>query len=78
LCQQSLATFNDWPFTHITLAATYAYLGRDQEARSSVARLLELLPGLTLAPLTGGPTNRVTGRWPQILEGLRLAGLPAG
>jgi TolB-like protein/Tfp pilus assembly protein PilF len=78
LCQQSLSTFNEWPFTHITLAAAYACLGRAREARSSVARIQELIPGLTVSALSGGPTNRATGRWPLIVEGLKLAGLPNG
>jgi len=78
LCEQSIATFNEWPFTYMTLAAAYAYLGRAEEARSAVERLLELIPGLTVPALLLGPTSRHTGRWPKIVEGLRRAGLPSG
>ncbi|MGN6101764.1 MAG: winged helix-turn-helix domain-containing protein [Devosia sp.] len=80
LCEQSLATFNEWPYTYLTLAAAYAFLGRAEEARANVDRLLELIPGLTLSALSGGTTNRArpTGRWMRIVEGLRLAGLPSG
>lgn len=76
LCQQSLATFNEWPFTYVTLAAAYAYLGRDQEARSTVDRLLELTPGMTIPALLSRPANRVPGRWPVVVEGVKRAGLP--
>jgi tetratricopeptide (TPR) repeat protein len=78
LCQRALSTFNEWPFTYIALAAAYAYLGRAEEARSTVDRILQLVPGLTVSALLDGPTNRATGRWPKIVEGLKLAGLPTG
>ncbi len=45
LCQQALSTFNEWPFTYMTLGAAYGYLGRAAEARAAVDRLLELIPG---------------------------------
>jgi TolB-like protein len=76
LCQQSLSTFNEWPFTYLTLASAYAFLGRPLEARSSVDRVLELMPGLTVSALLDGPTARSSGRWTILVEGLRLAGLP--
>ena len=78
LCQQALSTFNEWPFTYMTLAAAYGYLGRAEEARSAIDRVLEFVPGLTVSGLLDGPTNRATGRWPKLVEGLRLAGLPTG
>jgi len=77
LSQQALATFNEWPFTYMALAAAHAYLGEAEKARSAIDRVLMLMPGLTVPALLDGPTNRATGRWPKVVEGLRRAGLPS-
>ena len=70
LCQQSLATLNEWPYSYLTLAAAYAYLGRAPEASASVDRLWESsFAGLTLSALSRAATNRdarATGRWMRI------------
>ena len=78
LCQQSLSTFNEWPFTYITLASAYAYLGRAEEAKATIGHVLELIPGLTISALTAYPKHRSGGRWQVVIEGLRRAGLPSG
>jgi TolB-like protein/Tfp pilus assembly protein PilF len=70
--RRSLSTFNEWSFTYLTIAAANALLGRMDEARAALAKLLELAPQTTLqaSPL------RYPGAWRRMKEGLRLAGLP--
>jgi hypothetical protein len=45
---KSLATFNEWLFTYITLAAAYVDLNRMDDARAMVQRIRELNPTLTM------------------------------
>jgi hypothetical protein len=47
-CMKSLATFNEWLFTYITLAAAYVDLNRMDDARAMVQRIRELNPTLTM------------------------------
>ena len=49
--QRSLATFTEWPPTYWMLAAAYAHLDRMEEARSTLARLQQIAPSVTLAAL---------------------------
>ena len=54
------------------LAAAFAYLGRDAEAREAAARLLEFDPAFTLSAfIARGQSNAKL-----LIEGLRKAGLP--
>jgi adenylate cyclase len=55
------------------LAAAFAHLGRDTEAREAVARLLEVDPSFTITSwiARGGQSNAKL-----LIEGLRKAGLP--
>jgi hypothetical protein len=59
--------------------AANAHLGRLDEARAELARLLIIMPGLTIAGLR---TIYALSTSPDVLElvitGLRLAGLPEG
>jgi adenylate cyclase len=59
--------------THRCLAAAFAHLGRDAEAREAAARLLEVDPGFTISAWIdrGGQSNAKL-----LIEGLRKAGLP--
>jgi adenylate cyclase len=59
--------------THHCLAAAFAHLRRDVEAREAAARLLELDPGFTISTwiARGGQLNAKL-----LIEGLRKAGLP--
>jgi len=60
--------------THRCLAAAFAHLGRDAEAREAAARMLEVDPAFTtISALTlgAGLTNAKV-----LIEGLRKAGLP--
>jgi adenylate cyclase len=61
-----------YPVTYRCLAAAFAHLGRDAEAREAAARLLELDPAFTISSRTrGGQSNAKL-----MIEGLRKAGLP--
>jgi tetratricopeptide (TPR) repeat protein len=75
-CQKSLATFNDWSFTHITLAACYEKLGQIDKAIAMVRRLRELNPTLTLAVLEEGVDRCDDAYGIAVIPSLRHAGLP--
>ena len=72
--EQSRAMLSDWPPTHWMLTATYANLGRHEEARTQLQRMLAVAPHSTLA---GVQTliDRSDGRLNALAEGLRKAGL---
>jgi TolB-like protein/tetratricopeptide (TPR) repeat protein len=59
--------------TYRCLAAAFAYLGRDAEAREAAARVLEVDPAFTISSwiARGGQTNSKL-----LIEGLRKVGLP--
>jgi TolB-like protein len=76
-CRKSLATFNDWFYTYITLATSYAMLDRMDEAREMIRLILEQHPKLTLKIIEDGADDEDQFAW-AILPGLRKAGLPAG
>jgi adenylate cyclase len=59
--------------TYRCLAAGLAHLGREDEAKHAVARLLEIEPNFRLSEWVAR-----AGKWQssQFLEGLRKAGLP--
>ncbi len=65
----------DFPPNHLFMAASYALLGRDTEARAEVAEALRLSPTLTLANADGGRPFRPEDRQ-RFLEALRQAGVP--
>jgi adenylate cyclase len=60
-----------YPVTYRCLAAAFAHLGRDAEAREASARLLELDPAFAISSRTRGQSNAKL-----LIEGLRKAGLP--
>jgi adenylate cyclase len=62
-----------FPPTHRQLAAAFAHLGRDAEAREAVDRVLEIEPAFTVSAwiARGGHSNAKL-----YIEGLRKAGLP--
>ena len=71
---KSLAANPDWLGTYWTLGAAYGQLGRLEEGREIVARLLAKAPAMRLAHIAGiGGGDRAL----QIMvEGLRKSGLP--
>jgi adenylate cyclase len=74
--RRGLAENPNFSPTHRALAAALAHLGRIEEARTVVARLRELVPGLTVEKFARESQFKHSGRLPVVLEGLRLAGLP--
>jgi TolB-like protein/Tfp pilus assembly protein PilF len=60
------------------LAAANAHLGRMDDARRFLVRLLEIAPGLTIERLRNGQPSKEPSRMRSILSGLKLAGLEAG
>jgi TolB-like protein/class 3 adenylate cyclase len=82
-CQKSIATNAENWFPYMDLAVANAWLGHDTEAKTAIAGLLKVYPGLTVqsvadigARLTYTPT--FAREFQRILEGLRKAGLPEG
>ena len=51
-CQKSLTTYPQY-FPYVTLAAAFAWTGRDADARAAVAELLKLKPGFTVRQWVG-------------------------
>lgn len=71
--ERSLQRYPDFPFIHITLAATYGQLGRAQDAAravDSVRRLQPFFEASSYAVLLKNPTHRN-----HLVEGLHKAGL---
>ena len=72
--EQSRATLVDWPPTYWMLTAAYAHLGRHDEARAALHRLLEIAPKTSLAGLEVIAV-RSDERFAVLTDGLALAGL---
>ncbi|HEY0034935.1 MAG TPA: winged helix-turn-helix domain-containing protein [Devosia sp.] len=74
-CFKSLATFNDWLFTYITLVAAYYNLGRMDEARAMLRRVRELSPNLTMKTVEDN-VAQYDAYADAVIPALREAGLP--
>jgi pentatricopeptide repeat protein len=74
-CLKSLATFNDWLFTYITLVAAYCNLGRMDDARMMLRRVRELSPNLTMQTVEDN-VARYDAYADAVIPALRKAGLP--
>jgi len=72
--ERSRATLADWPPTYWMLAAAYAHLDRQGEARAVLNRLLELAPHSSIAGVSS-VGQRSDARFGPLIEGLRKAGL---
>jgi TolB-like protein len=72
---RSYAINDAFPMTIGNLAASYAMAGRIEEARAMMARLMQVRPVMTLAKMSA---RRIRDRlrWRNVIEGLRLAGMP--
>ena len=64
----------DYRDAHVGLAATYAVLGREEEARTEVSEILRIEPNFSIKKYAKFMYFQV-GLEPEI-EGLRKAGLP--
>ncbi len=65
---------SDYRDAHVGLAATYAVLGREEEARTEVSEILRIEPSFSIKKYEKFMFFQV-GLEPEI-EGLRKAGLP--
>ena len=72
---RSLAANSDWLLAYWTLTAAQAQLGRTQDARDTIDRLLAKAPGIRFADMAR-LVARNPGRDVLLLEGLRKAGMP--
>ncbi len=70
----SRATLQDWPPTYWILTAAYAHLGRLDEARAVLQRLLAFAPNTSLAGVSIVGL-RSDGRFDLIVDGMRKTGL---
>lgn len=73
--QKSLATFKELLFTHITLTAAYANLDQLDLAKTSLRKVRELSPHLTIQLIINGAAKEDSFAW-AVIPGLRKAGLP--
>ena len=76
LATKSARMYAGWDTTYRILAPALVQLGRMDEARSAVAKLLELAPTMTISGLRARWPIRDTETLNAILDGLRIAGLP--
>jgi adenylate cyclase len=65
-----------WTAVWRALAGAYAYLGRMDDARRAVEKILDTSPGLTVSGWSSRTPLRAGALRDHFLEGLRLAGLP--
>ncbi len=75
---KAAGVYPDWDGLWIFKAAAVGHLGRTDEAREAVAKLLALTPGATVSQCRSSFPFRDPARHEIILEGLRQAGLPEG
>ncbi|MBI1777603.1 MAG: winged helix-turn-helix domain-containing protein [Proteobacteria bacterium] len=74
--KQSLAEASHFTATYRTLAASYAHLGRADEARETVKQMLQLEPGYSLQRMSPGQGLAQHPRASIYIDGLRMAGVP--
>ena len=65
-----------WPSIHHRLAASYAQLGRLEEARAQATELQKLDPDFSIATFAETQSYKDPVDLDHYLEGLRKAGLP--
>ena len=76
MATKSARMYTDWDTTYRVLASALVQLDRMEEARSAVAKLLELYPTVTVSRLRALWPIRNTETLDMILDGLHIAGLP--
>ena len=75
---RSLSVNANFDAAHWMLIAANAHLGRMDEARRHLARLVANVPGVSVTTIRDGQPARSPERLAAVLDGLRLAGLPEG
>ena len=73
---RSYAENPNFDVIHWLLIAANAHLGRMDEAKRWLRALQALSPGVSMAALQSGHTQKEPGRMAAIFDGLRLAGMP--
>jgi TolB-like protein/Tfp pilus assembly protein PilF len=73
---RSYAENPNFDVIHWLLIAANAHLGRMEEARRWLRALQALSPGVTMASIQSGNTQKEPGRMAAIFDGLRKAGMP--
>ncbi|MDH5288305.1 MAG: adenylate/guanylate cyclase domain-containing protein [Betaproteobacteria bacterium] len=76
LATDAAALYDEWDATYYVLAAAQGHLGRLDEARASIARLVALIPGASIARYREMVPIRDPERLAFLEKGLRVAGLP--
>jgi TolB-like protein len=77
LAGHGLAVNAHFDATHWMLVAANAHLGRREEARKRLSELLRLSPGASIGKIRAGQPDMIPSRIEPVLEGLRMAGMPA-
>ncbi len=73
---QAASIYDGWDTTYRVMASALAHLGRLDEARVAVSKLLELAPNVTVSGLRERWPLRNKDALEMILDGLSRAGLP--
>ena len=68
----------DYPAFHLFMAASFAMLGRDEEARAAAAEVLRINPRFTLKAYAAYVPYNSDAHLERNLEAFRKAGLPEG
>ena len=76
LATKSASIYAEWDTTFWVLAPAYGHLGRTDEGRDAVSKLLSLAPGATVSRFQEQLPFKDEKRLAIILDGLRKAGLP--
>ena len=77
--RRAIEANRNFAFTHLSLAAALAHLGRIDEARAAAKAGLELEPSFTIARFRAGARSEnpvYLGGRERIYEGMRRAGIP--
>ena len=74
--QKALQRAPNSAYMYVTLAMTYILLEREEEARASAAKALELDPHMTLARISSTATYKNQAHLELLLDAMRKAGFP--
>ena len=74
--KKALQLAPEGPFIHANLAITYILLGRDEEARASAAKCMELAPYITVSMASKTSALKDKAYLNKMLDAMRKAGFP--
>ena len=75
-CKKALQRAPDAPANHTVIAITYALLDREEEARASAAKAIELNPNISVSWISKISKYKDQGHLKLILDAMRKAGFP--